>query len=101
MILAGDVGGTKCNLALFSRRMVSSKSSTASVLPAKTFSKFDLIVKEFARQAAPHLGDEKIRAAGFGVGWPGHQQPHPRDKPPLGRLTHEILADELKVCPSS
>jgi glucokinase len=51
VILAGDVGGTKCNLALFSE-------------------KDDRIVKEFSRQAAPYLGGAGIDAAGFGVAGP-------------------------------
>src|ERR1043166_4270546 len=37
---------------------------------SKDFATFDLIAKEFARIAANHLGDEKIRAAGFGIAGP-------------------------------
>lgn len=70
MILAGDVGGTKCNLALFAedggKLVVVFRERFAS----KDFSQFDLIVKEFSRRAAPYLRNEKIRAAGFGVAGP-------------------------------
>src|SRR5260370_3636420 len=41
---------------IFSRRFAS-----------KEFAQFDLIVKEFSRQAAPHLSSNGILAAGFGV----------------------------------
>ena len=52
------------------KRTASSSSSTGSDLRSKDFAKFDLIVKEFSRQAAPHLGNEKIEAAGFGIAGP-------------------------------
>ena len=70
MILAGDVGGTKCNLALFSERGGKLTPVFKQRFRSKDFSKFDLIAKEFARVAADHLGDEKIRGAGFGIAGP-------------------------------
>ena len=70
VILAGDVGGTKCNLALFSERGGRLTPVFKQRFRSKDFAKFDLIAKEFARVAADHLGDEKIRAAGFGIAGP-------------------------------
>jgi glucokinase len=70
VILAGDVGGTKCNLALFSEKNGKLEVVFRERFPSKGFAKFDLLIREFLRVAAPHLGQEKIRAAGFGVAGP-------------------------------
>lgn len=70
MILGGDVGGTKCNLALFSEKDGRLTSVFRQRYRSKDFAKFDLIAKEFTREAASHLGDEKIVAAGFGIAGP-------------------------------
>jgi len=70
VILAGDVGGTKCNLALFSEKGRRLTPVFRHRFASKEFAQFDLIVKEFSRQAAEHLGGEKIRAAGFGIAGP-------------------------------
>ncbi len=70
MILAGDVGGTKCNLALFAEKNGKLEAVFRERFASKEFAKFDLILGEFSRRAAPHLGKEKIRAAGFGVAGP-------------------------------
>lgn len=70
MILAGDVGGTKCNLALFSEKEGKLTSVFRQRFRSKDFAQFDLIAKEFARQAATHLAGEKIEAAGFGIAGP-------------------------------
>jgi len=70
VILAGDVGGTKCNLALFAEKGGKLESLFHQRFASKDFSQFDLIIKEFSRQAAPFLGNDKIRGAGFGVAGP-------------------------------
>jgi glucokinase len=70
VILAGDVGGTKCNLALFSERGGKLTPVFRQRFVSKEFAQFDLIVKEFSRQAAPHLSSNGILAAGFGVAGP-------------------------------
>jgi glucokinase len=70
VILAGDVGGTKCNLALFSEKNGELTSVFKQRFASKDFAQFDLIVREFSRQAAPHLAKERVRAAGFGVAGP-------------------------------
>jgi glucokinase len=70
VILAGDVGGTKCNLALFAEKSGKLEQVFHQRFASKDFSQFDLIIKEFSRRAADYLGGEKIRAAGFGVAGP-------------------------------
>ena len=61
MILAGDVGGTKCNIALFAENGGKLHVVFRQRFASKDFAKFDLIIREFTRQAAPHLTDEKVR----------------------------------------
>ena len=70
MILAGDVGGTKCNLALFSERNGKLTTVFKQRFASKEFAHFDLIVKEFSRQAVSHLSTDRVVAAGFGVAGP-------------------------------
>src|SRR5260370_10755313 len=70
VILAGDVGGTKCSLALFAEKGGELTPVFRHRFASKEFARFDLIVKEFARQAGDHLGDERIVAAGFGIAGP-------------------------------
>jgi glucokinase len=70
VILAGDVGGTKCNLALFSEKAGKLTSVFKQRFASKDFAQFDLIVREFSLQAVPHLAKERVRAAGFGVAGP-------------------------------
>ena len=70
MILAGDVGGTKCNLALFSEKAGKLAPVFRQRFASKEFAKFDLIVKEFSRLAAPYLNGERVEAAGFGIAGP-------------------------------
>jgi glucokinase len=70
VILAGDVGGTKCNLALFSEKNGTLTSVFRKRFASKEFAQFDLIVREFSRLAAPHLANDPVVAAGFGVAGP-------------------------------
>jgi glucokinase len=70
VILAGDVGGTKCNLALFAEKNGKLEFVFRERFASKGFAQFDLIIREFSRRAAPYLGQEKIHAAGFGVAGP-------------------------------
>ena len=70
MILAGDVGGTKCNLALFSESGGKLTPVFRQRFASKEFAQFDLIVKEFYRLAGPHLLGKKVVAAAFGVAGP-------------------------------
>jgi len=70
VILAGDVGGTKCNLALFAEKDGKLEFVFRARFASKEFAQFDLIIREFTRRATAHLGGHKIRAAGFGVAGP-------------------------------
>jgi glucokinase len=70
VILGGDVGGTKCNLALFSEKNGQLTTVFNHRFASKEFARFDLIVKEFSRLAASHLSPDGVVAAGFGVAGP-------------------------------
>jgi len=71
LILAGDIGGTKCNLALFQ------EAEAAALQPifqrryaTRDFSRFEDLIERFLRQAAEQgakVVGEGINAAGFGV----------------------------------
>lgn len=63
MILAGDVGGTKVNLALYEFVEGTLKNAREKVYPARQYSGLEEIVKEF-------LGAETPTAACFGVPGP-------------------------------
>ena len=96
MILAGDVGGTKCNLALFSEMGGKLTPVFSRRFASKEFAQFDLIVKEFSRQAAPHLSSNGILAAGFGVAGPVmHNQVRATNLPWI--VDAETLSRELHV----
>ncbi len=98
MILAGDVGGTKCNLALFRERDGKLEVVFRQRFASKDFSKFEFIVKEFARQAVPHVGREKIFAAGFGVAGPViNNRIHATNLPWI--IDADSLSENLEVKP--
>jgi glucokinase len=98
VILAGDVGGTKCNLALFAEANGRLNVVFRQRFASKDFSKFELIVKEFARQAAPHIGNEQVLAAGFGVAGPViNNRIHATNLPWV--IDADILSESLKVRP--
>ena len=63
MILAGDVGGTKVDLALYDFINGKLKYTRDKVFRAKEYSGLEAIVKEF-------LGEDKVTAACFGVPGP-------------------------------
>ena len=96
MILAGDVGGTKCNLALFAEKNGKLEFVFRERFASKEFAQFDLIIREFGRRAAPYLGQDKIRAAGFGVAGPViDNRIHATNLPWI--VDAEILAGEVGV----
>lgn len=70
MILAGDVGGTKCNLALFAERNGRLEPVFERRFASKDYAQFDLLVSDFARQAASYSSTDRVIAAGFGVAGP-------------------------------
>jgi glucokinase len=73
MILAGDVGGTKCNLAIFQEPETGANTLQPVFrrrFATSDFSRFEDLIDEFRRQAAesaPELTGKKINGAGFGV----------------------------------
>jgi len=98
VILAGDVGGTKCNLALFVEKQGKLEIVYRQRFASKDFSKFELIVKEFTQLAAPYLGGGKIDAAGFGVAGPViNNRIHATNLPWV--IEADLLSRELKVQP--
>lgn len=70
VILAGDVGGTKCNLAIFQEAEGALQAVFQRRYATRDFSKFEDLIEHFRRQAAEQstgVGGERISAAGFGV----------------------------------
>jgi glucokinase len=72
MILAGDVGGTKCNLALFEPQGDRLETVVVRRYPSSQFNQFEKIVAQFLVDARADLGREpgNLEAAGFGVAGP-------------------------------
>jgi glucokinase len=98
VILAGDVGGTKCNLALFAEKDGKLEFVYRQRFASKEFAQFDLIVKEFSRQAAPYLHDQRVTAVGFGVAGPVvNNRIHATNLPWV--VDADTLARELAVEP--
>ena len=69
MILAGDIGGTKCNLGLFVPDGTALRSIFQRRLPTRDYSAFTLLIEDFLGQAALNQKQNKLAlaAAGFGV----------------------------------
>ena len=73
MILAGDVGGTKCNLAVYRGSAGKYQQIARCRYESRSFSSFQSIVAKFLSEihgATKEFGAEKIEAAGFGVAGP-------------------------------
>lgn len=69
MILAGDVGGTKCSLGLFAKNGPSLRSVFQSRLATRDYSGFEDLIGDFLERAAgPNISGrgQEIEAAGFG-----------------------------------
>jgi glucokinase len=70
MILAGDIGGTKCNLAAFEQRGPSLELAFQNRYATRDFSSFEQLVDAFTREAEQHNENAstiEFTAAGFGV----------------------------------
>ena len=70
MILAGDVGGTKCNLGLFRQEGLALRPVFQCRLATRDYAGFDDLVEDFLKQATAAQESTKtptIDAAGFGV----------------------------------
>ena len=73
MILAGDIGGTKCNLALVDQLDGAFQVRFREHFPTHEYSRFEDMIDAFlraAKQASSANADEQILAAGFGVAGP-------------------------------
>jgi glucokinase len=69
MILAGDVGGTKCSMGLFAKNGPSLRSVFQSRLATRDYSGFEDLIGDFLERAAsPNQSGrgQEIEAAGFG-----------------------------------
>jgi len=70
MILAGDIGGTKCNLAVFEQAGAGLRLVFQTRHATKDFSNFEQLLDSFVQAAHTHLGKAEgisITAAGFGI----------------------------------
>ncbi len=73
MILAGDIGGTKCNLALFEVQGKSHRKIVDQRYESREFPTFDGMISKFLSDTRPETeaaGAHAIEAAGFGVAGP-------------------------------
>lgn len=73
MILAGDIGGTKCNLALYDVRGVEPRQLVNHRYESREFATFDEVIRKFLSHTLKEskvAGAGGIEAAGFGVAGP-------------------------------
>jgi glucokinase len=73
VILAGDIGGTKCNLALYEIRGKSHRKIIDQRYESREFPTFDEMISRFlleTRSETKAAGKHYIEAAGFGVAGP-------------------------------
>jgi glucokinase len=104
MILAGDVGGTKVNLALYQFEAGKLKLLNEQKYPAQQYSGLEEVVREFV---AAHAAGVTIAAASFGVPGPVRagklrltNLPWDLDSRQLSRdlnITHVFLINDLEA----
>ncbi len=73
MILAGDIGGTKCNLALYDLRPDGYRQVVQHRYESGDFTSFDEIIEKFLieiKSETKNVAAGAIQAAGFGVAGP-------------------------------
>lgn len=73
MILAGDIGGTKCNLALYQLDGTSHRKTADHRYVSREFPAFEDVIAQFLSDCRAELtdaGPHPIHAAGFGVAGP-------------------------------
>ena len=70
MILAGDVGGTKTHLALFSVGGETLRPLAEETYKSKSYSGLEEVVEGFLRDKEKEVSRESIRAACFGIAGP-------------------------------
>jgi len=67
VIIAGDIGGTKCNLAAYLDHSGTLKLAFKQRYPTRDFSSFEHLIETFAEHALPSVPNRNVIAAGFGV----------------------------------
>ncbi|HET9801945.1 MAG TPA: glucokinase, partial [Candidatus Acidoferrum sp.] len=67
MIIAGDIGGTKCNLAAYLDHSGALKLAFKQRYATRDFSSFEHLIETFAEHALPAVSNRSVVAAGFGV----------------------------------
>jgi glucokinase len=110
MILAGDVGGTKCNLALYEVGGQEYRKVVQHRYESREFPSFDEIIKKFLSQTSNEVrssGAGEIEAAGFGVAGPvidyrvkATNLPWAVDGPALAKqlaTKHVVLLNDLEA----
>jgi glucokinase len=110
VILSGDVGGTKCNLALYARAGGGFRQVIKRRYESGEFSSFDQVITRFLDDVAGELknaGPNGITAAAFGVAGPvidhrvkATNLPWTVDGPALAKLLsteHVVLLNDLEA----
>ncbi len=91
LILAGDIGGTKCNLALFRANARALEAVAEHTYPSRDFSGLETVVKQFNADTGLTTGRACFGVAGAVLGGESHL-------PNLGwRLSETALASALKL----
>jgi len=67
VIISGDIGGTKCNLAAYLDHSGTLKLVFKQRYATRDFSSFEQLIETFAEQALPCVSNRSVVAAGFGV----------------------------------
>ena len=67
MIIAGDIGGTKCNLAAYLDHSGVLKIVFKQRYPTRHFSSFEHLIETFIQDVSPSVANRSVTAAGFGV----------------------------------
>jgi glucokinase len=104
MILAGDVGGTKCNLGLFTEEGPILRAVFQRRLPTRDYAGFQQVVEEFLKQATTASVNAQrpvIDAAGFGVAGPVVDGRHYSENLPwlvdVSVLTRELNLENIPL----
>ncbi|HWZ97432.1 MAG TPA: glucokinase [Candidatus Dormibacteraeota bacterium] len=67
MIISGDIGGTKCNLAAYVEHSGSLRQVFKQRYSTRDFSSFEHLIETFTEHAFPSVPNRTVIAAGFGV----------------------------------
>lgn len=70
MMISGDIGGTKTNLALFEEEGTSYAYSHLATFPSRNYPNLKSILEEFLLQSKGILGNQKLQLASFAIAGP-------------------------------